>query len=334
MLVRPGKEKGAAERAGDLSDVDPLVDAGLVEEVGAVPELPDLVAGLERGEADGAGWRGGGSESGEANDGEAVVYRFDTKDDRDRVLQGGPYFAFGVPIFQKIMSRCFLFHKDGRLVPAWIQIHGLPPDYWSQKVLSMIGSEVGKPLYTDSLTRSRERLEYARLLVEVPVIGDRIYEVPITLPTGVQLDLRIVYEMMPEYCETCKKIGHRKEDYGCLPRTGRARSKSAVVHPLDHDEVDAQDVHHEEKANAEELSTIPEVSSSKEASSSSADHRSQTDSSGTTRSSAPSSSAPSSSAASVTLGSTSSASSQVDSVRHKGKSKEVTGSRAPLQSGR
>ncbi|XP_042465881.1 suppressor protein SRP40-like [Zingiber officinale] len=112
----------------------------------------------------------------------------------------------------------------------------------------------------------------------------------------------------------------------------------AVIHPLDRDELDAQNTQHEEAANAEKLSTIPEVSSSKEASSSSANHRSQTDSGGANRSLMPSSSTPSSSAtsstaASVTLGSTSSTSSLVNSVRHKGKSKEVTGSIVPLQSG-
>lgn len=137
-----------------------------------------------------------------------MVYRFDTEEDREKVLQGGPYFAFGIPIL-KIMPRCFFFNEDVRHVPARIQIHGLPPDYWSQKGLSMIGSEIGKPLYTDKLTRTRERLVYARLMVEIPVFGQCVHEVPVTLPTGAQVDLRIVYEVVPNFCEVCQKIGHR-----------------------------------------------------------------------------------------------------------------------------
>ncbi|KAG6492641.1 hypothetical protein ZIOFF_047606 [Zingiber officinale] len=105
-----------------------------------------------------------------------VVYRFDTMQDRDKVLLGGPYFAYGIPLFLKIMPRCFLFDEDGRYVSAWVQIHGLPPDYWSPKVLGLIGSEIGRPMYTDKLTRTRERLTYARLLVEVSVHDERIRE--------------------------------------------------------------------------------------------------------------------------------------------------------------
>jgi hypothetical protein len=52
-----GEEEGAAERAGGLALVDPLVDAGLVEGVRAVAELADAVPRLERAEAHGADGR-------------------------------------------------------------------------------------------------------------------------------------------------------------------------------------------------------------------------------------------------------------------------------------
>ncbi|KAG6502753.1 hypothetical protein ZIOFF_035040 [Zingiber officinale] len=103
-----------------------------------------------------------------------AVYRFDTKEDREKILQGELYFIFDIPIFLKIMSRCFLFNEECCFVPTWIQIHGLPSDCWTQKVLSMIGLEVGKPLYTDNLTRTRDQLEYARLFVEISTIGERV----------------------------------------------------------------------------------------------------------------------------------------------------------------
>ncbi|KAG6489797.1 hypothetical protein ZIOFF_051076 [Zingiber officinale] len=227
---------------------------------------------------------------------ECVVYCFDTKEDRDGVLQGGPYFAFGVPIFLKLMPKYFLFHEDGQLVPAWIQIHGLPPYCWSQKVLSMIGLEIGKPLYTDNLTRSRERLEFARLLVEVPIIGDRIYEEDCRGAS--QLNLNAPHEGRPRSKST-GNWGRRRSQprYRTQARQTNQQPQNVeepatqngltivVVHspkpvtiepPLDHEEVGAQHVHHVEVLNAEEeLSAIPEVSSSKEASSSSADHQSQ-----------------------------------------------------------
>lgn len=90
---------------------------------------------------------------------------------------------FGIPLFLKHMPRCFLFAEDGRHVPPWVQIHGLQPDCWSQRVLSLIGSKIGRPLYTDKLTRTRERISFARLLVEVDVTRQRVHEVSVALPT-------------------------------------------------------------------------------------------------------------------------------------------------------
>ncbi|KAG6534241.1 hypothetical protein ZIOFF_008127 [Zingiber officinale] len=125
-----------------------------------------------------------------------IVYQFETMEDREKVVLEGPYFAYGIPIFLKLMPSCFLFNVDGHFIPMWIQIHDLSLDCWSSKVLSLIGMEIGNPLYTDQMTRTRDRLEYARLMMGIAVIGERVESVPITLPTGVQLDLKVVYEMV------------------------------------------------------------------------------------------------------------------------------------------
>ncbi|KAG6507822.1 hypothetical protein ZIOFF_033175 [Zingiber officinale] len=74
------------------------------------------------------------------------------------------------------------------------------------QVLGLIGSEIGKLLYIDKLTRTRERLAYAHLLIEVSVIGEKIK----TVPTKVQLDLEIVYESMPDFCEECRSVSSPK----------------------------------------------------------------------------------------------------------------------------
>ena len=60
------EEEGAAERAGGLALVDPLVDAGLVEGVRAVAELADAVPRLERAQAHRTDGRGRGRGRGAA----------------------------------------------------------------------------------------------------------------------------------------------------------------------------------------------------------------------------------------------------------------------------
>jgi hypothetical protein len=54
VVGRAGEEERAAERAGGLALVDPLVDARLVEGVRTVAELADAVPRLERAQAHGA----------------------------------------------------------------------------------------------------------------------------------------------------------------------------------------------------------------------------------------------------------------------------------------
>lgn len=75
-----------------------------------------------------------------------------------------------MPIYRSL-GKCFLFDEDDCHAPAWVQIHGLLSDCWTQKVLNLIGSEIGRTLYTDKLTRTREQLTYARLLMEVDVMS-------------------------------------------------------------------------------------------------------------------------------------------------------------------
>lgn len=72
-----------------------------------------------------------------------TIFRFDTAVERDKVLTAAPYFTYGSPVFLKVMPTCFLFDEDGRFAPAWVQIYGLPPNCWTERVLSLIGSEIG-----------------------------------------------------------------------------------------------------------------------------------------------------------------------------------------------
>lgn len=66
------------------------------------------------------------------------------------------YFVFGIPLLLKQMSSYFLFDENSRYIQAWVQIHGLPLDGWTLRVVSLIGSKIDKPLYTDKIALIRE----------------------------------------------------------------------------------------------------------------------------------------------------------------------------------
>lgn len=82
-----------------------------------------------------------------------IKFIFPTAEDRERVLNGGPYMILGRRLFLKALPSCFLYSKDEMmLLPTRVQIFGLPAECWTIKALSKIASTVGKPLHTDNMT--------------------------------------------------------------------------------------------------------------------------------------------------------------------------------------
>ncbi|KAI3451254.1 hypothetical protein Pfo_007919 [Paulownia fortunei] len=122
-----------------------------------------------------------------------LVFKFDNTMDRDKVLNGGPYF----------------FDDDEiRTVPVWINLPGLPLECWNSMELSKIASKVGKSISTDKLTHTKKRLSYARVLVEVDAAKELIRTIKIKLPNGKNMEQQVVFEFEPKYCENCKTLGH------------------------------------------------------------------------------------------------------------------------------
>ena len=138
-----------------------------------------------------------------------IIFKFQSDEDRLKVLNGGPYFVYGSNLMLKILPSCFRFEgEDVSSVPIWIQLPGLPLDCWNARALSKIVSKVGKPITTDKMTLTKERLSFARVLVEVDVTSDIVSEVEIGLPTGVVYHQPVIHEFTPKFCTKCKTFGH------------------------------------------------------------------------------------------------------------------------------
>ncbi|XP_043687595.1 uncharacterized protein LOC122638812 [Telopea speciosissima] len=93
-------------------------------------------------------------------------------------------------------------------VPVWVSLPNLPFHYWSADALSSIGSVIGKPIVTDKMTRSMERLSYARLCVEVSADRDLPSFVPVYGDDGLVFYQKVVYDWKPPLCKHCRVFGH------------------------------------------------------------------------------------------------------------------------------
>jgi len=52
------------------------------------------------------------------------------------------------------------------------------------------------------------RLSYARVLIEVDLMGDLPSSVNVVLPNGSNLAQQVLYESLPRFCKSCHVLGH------------------------------------------------------------------------------------------------------------------------------
>ncbi|XP_039003778.1 uncharacterized protein LOC120130649 [Hibiscus syriacus] len=100
---------------------------------------------------------------------------------RDWVLDNGPWHIQNKPLFLRS---------------------------WSPEGLSYLASALGNPLYMDTITTSRERLEYVKVCVEIEA-GVTIPEsIQVILKDGSYVNVRVHVPWLPKFCAKCKTFGH------------------------------------------------------------------------------------------------------------------------------
>lgn len=139
-----------------------------------------------------------------------LVFKFDHEESMDKVLAEGPYFVFQRPLLLKPMPNCFNFGKEEfNKVPVWVQVWGLPLNYWHPQALGRILSQIGTPLRTDELTLTKgASLNYARVLVEIDVTNPYQEELQLINHLQMEFKVQLVYENKPKFCDHCKIVGH------------------------------------------------------------------------------------------------------------------------------
>ncbi|XP_021861971.2 uncharacterized protein [Spinacia oleracea] len=105
------------------------------------------------------------------------LVRFLSMESRDKVLKGH-YFFDNKPLIVKPWDQDVDMEKEVvQVVPIWIQLK-LNFKYWSEKAIFKLVSQLGKPIKRDYATTCRDKIQFARVMVEVPMaesLPDHIY---------------------------------------------------------------------------------------------------------------------------------------------------------------
>ena len=165
------------------------------------------------------------------------LFQFSTKDGMDQVLESGPWLIRSVPIFLNVWTpNTTLTKEEVTSAPLWVKLHNVPIVAYTEVGLSLITTQIGKPIMLDSYTstmcvKSWGRNSYARALVEVSSINKLMDHVVVAIPfpngLGHSLErIEIEYEWQPPRCDVCKIFDH--DDVACPRKVKQSNVKPNV----------------------------------------------------------------------------------------------------------
>lgn len=139
------------------------------------------------------------------------MFKFKSFEDRQRILEEGPWFVGGHPLVLRRWSEELKFQKELKSIPIWIKFPNLKLTCRSSRAISKLASCVGTPLCMDKFTALGKCLAYARVLVEVSIDA--------TLPDSIMVGCRgqvfeqaIEYAWKPKACQTCQTFNHNQRN--------------------------------------------------------------------------------------------------------------------------
>ncbi|GKE16459.1 zinc knuckle CX2CX4HX4C containing protein [Tanacetum coccineum] len=159
-------------------------------------------------------------------------FKFSSHEGMVKTLDAGPWFIRSMPIFLYEWSANTKLKKEEiKTVPVWVKFHNVPMVAFSKTGLSLITTQLGRPIMLDACTSDMclnpwGRNSYARVLVELSSECDVLESIVVAIPLHKDIadkvpkgeghylvTLDVEYEWWPPRCSKCKLFDH--EDYDC-----------------------------------------------------------------------------------------------------------------------
>ena len=87
---------------------------------------------------------------------------FFNQEDRDRILEGGPYFFFSMGLYLRPWKERFNPEtEDMTVAPVWIRLFSLPGEYWDLETLRDIGNSLGEFIKVAEQTKLQRYTSFA-----------------------------------------------------------------------------------------------------------------------------------------------------------------------------
>ncbi|GJV68149.1 zinc knuckle CX2CX4HX4C containing protein [Tanacetum coccineum] len=124
-------------------------------------------------------------------------FKFNSIKGLEDVLESGPWMIRNSPIIlKKWMINTRPCKEELTLIPVWVKIHDVPIQVFLEDGISLIASQIGKPIMLDSYTSSMCIESWGR-----KALGMRIRMETVC----------VEYEWKPPRCKQCKIFGHMND---------------------------------------------------------------------------------------------------------------------------
>lgn len=153
---------------------------------------------------------------------------FDLEDDRDKVINGGPWMIFDHYLVVSTWSPNFV-SSTGKIEKTlvWIKFSGMNLVYYDESLLIAMAFSIGRPIEVDERTLRVDRGRFARICVEIdlnqPVVGK-------VLVRG--MCYKMEYEGLHVLCGGCGCYGHVSRN--CPPKKTTMEQVPEVVVVVSH----------------------------------------------------------------------------------------------------
>ncbi|GKB84356.1 hypothetical protein Tco_0956628 [Tanacetum coccineum] len=156
------------------------------------------------------------------DDDDVYYFKFTSMTGLEQVLDKGPWLIRNQPLFLTKWSPKITLSKDKvTKVPVWVKAHKVPVVAYSEDGLSLIATQIGKPIMFDAFTSAMcaepwGRLGFARALIEVTAEKELKHEVTMAVLVvdgegHAMAKMEIEYEWKPPRCSECLVFGHANE---------------------------------------------------------------------------------------------------------------------------
>ncbi|GJV72404.1 zinc knuckle CX2CX4HX4C containing protein [Tanacetum coccineum] len=146
-------------------------------------------------------------------------FQFSTKEGMEKVLENRPWLIRLVSLILNVWTPNTILKKDViSLAQIWVKLHNVPIVAYSETGLSLITTQIGRPIMIDAYTSEMcvnpwGRSTYARALIEVSaakaLMDSLVVAIPLPNGKGHTLEtIDIEYEWKPPRCENCNVFYH------------------------------------------------------------------------------------------------------------------------------